>query len=323
MPYVVGTDEAGYGPNLGPLVISASVWEVPDGLRADDLYRVLEGVIAAHPGAGQPGGSGPIAIADSKSLYAPSRGIALLERGVLGALGVLGQAPRSWRATWRALAPRSASALDSLPWFAQYDSPIPLENSPAQVEQAAQTLRAGLASAGVRLVRLEGHAVFEAQFNQLVQAHASKGTVLSQATLALIDGLTADLRSGPILILCDKHGARNSYRWLLEQRFPDALIEVYGESRQESVYRFGPAERRLEIRFRAKAERCLPAALASMASKYLRELAMRALNAFWCARVPGLAPTAGYPADAKRFKRAIAAAQAELGIPDSLLWRIK
>ena len=32
MSYLIGTDEAGYGPNLGPLVISASVWHVPDGL---------------------------------------------------------------------------------------------------------------------------------------------------------------------------------------------------------------------------------------------------------------------------------------------------
>ena len=28
MPYLVGTDEAGYAPNLGPLVISATVWWV-------------------------------------------------------------------------------------------------------------------------------------------------------------------------------------------------------------------------------------------------------------------------------------------------------
>ena len=42
-----------------------------------------------------------------------------------------------------------------------------------------------------------------------------------------------------------------------------------------------------------------------MASKYLRELAMRAFNDFWCTRVPGLAPTAGYPRDARRFKTAI------------------
>ena len=58
-----------------------------------------------------------------------------------------------------------------------------------------------------------------------------------------------------------------------------------------------------------------------MASKYLRELAMQALNEFWCARVDDLKPTAGYPQDAKRFKAAIAAVQAELEIEDRLLWR--
>ncbi len=30
--FVIGTDEAGYGPNLGPLVISATLWETPDEL---------------------------------------------------------------------------------------------------------------------------------------------------------------------------------------------------------------------------------------------------------------------------------------------------
>ena len=28
MPYLIGMDEAGYGPNLGPLVVSASVWQM-------------------------------------------------------------------------------------------------------------------------------------------------------------------------------------------------------------------------------------------------------------------------------------------------------
>ena len=107
------------------------------------------------------------------------------------------------------------------------------------------------------------------------------------------------------------------------QWFPDHLIEVYGEGREESLYRFGPAERRVEFCFRAKGEKCLATALASMASKYLRELAMRAFNAFWCSRIPGLAPTAGYPEDAARFKKSIAAVQAELGIEDCLLWRCR
>jgi hypothetical protein len=77
----------------------------------------------------------------------------------------------------------------------------------------------------------------------------------------------------------------------------------------------------VEIRFVAKGENFLPAALASMTSKYLRELAMRAFNQFWCTRVPNLKPTAGYPLDAVRFKAAIAAAQTELGFSDRVLWR--
>ena len=35
-----------------------------------------------------------------------------------------------------------------------------------------------------------------------------------------------------------------------------------------------------------------------MASKYLRELAMRPFNEFWSRHVPELKPTAGYPLNA-------------------------
>ena len=58
-----------------------------------------------------------------------------------------------------------------------------------------------------------------------------------------------------------------------------------------------------------------------MVSKYLRELAMRAFNDFWCGRVANLQPTAGYPVDAARFRSEIRTAQAELGIADHVLWR--
>jgi hypothetical protein len=48
---------------------------------------------------------------------------------------------------------------------------------------------------------------------------------------------------------------------------------------------------------------------------------MEAFNRFWQRHVPGVAPTKGYPADAKRFRRDIAATQERLKIPDSVLWR--
>jgi ribonuclease HII len=62
-------------------------------------------------------------------------------------------------------------------------------------------------------------------------------------------------------------------------------------------------------------------ALASMISKYVRELLMREFNRFWQAHVPGLKPTAGYPQDAVRYIDAIRPAMAKLGIAERLVWR--
>ena len=39
MPYLIGTDEAGYGPNLGPLVIAATAWQVPDDLPPAEEFK--------------------------------------------------------------------------------------------------------------------------------------------------------------------------------------------------------------------------------------------------------------------------------------------
>ena len=54
-------------------------------------------------------------------------------------------------------------------------------------------------------------------------------------------------------------------------------------------------------------------ALASMAAKYLRELFMEGLNAFFAARVEGLRPTAGYYGDGTRFLEEVGPVLADLG----------
>lgn len=320
MTLLIGTDEAGYGPNLGPLIVSASVWDVPDGVKADDLYGLSGGSIVPQRGRN---GKPVVVIADSKALYQPAKGLGPLESGVMAALGVLDHGPATWRQAWDALAPDSAAARRAIPWYAGYDAPVPVHAGKDEVAAQVELLRAGLARAGVKLVALRSRAVFPEEFNRLVDGHGSKGAALSHVTLALAASLFEAHAAGPVAIVCDKHGGRNRYRDLLERHFPPWLVEVHGESRAASVYRFGPAERRVEVRFQMKAEACLPAALASMASKYLRELAMAAVNDFWARRKPGLRPTAGYPADAKRFREEISGVQAELGIADAVLWRNK
>jgi len=323
MPYLIGIDEAGYGPNLGPLVVSASLWEVPEGTSDGDLYRRLKAVIVPSPQRAAENPNGRVAVADSKLLYKPGGGLRNLERGIYTALSLVGRMGESWRRVWDVLAPESAARLPSIPWYADYDSAAPLDAHPAELAPLAAVVGDGLAAADVRLLDLRSRAVFPQQFNDLLREHDSKGTALSHVSLDLASQLMGPLDGKPISVTCDKHGGRNRYARLLAEHFPDRLIEIHGESREQSIYRFGPPKRRVEFRFRAKGESSLATALASMASKYLRELAMRAFNAFWCRHVPGLRPTAGYPQDAKRFKADIAKKQTELEIEDRVLWREK
>src|SRR5574340_173971 len=144
MSYLIGTDEAGYGPNLGPLVISATVWEVPDGLRGDQLYERLGDVVTASVEQAVRDPARRVAMADSKVLYPSGKGLRHLERGLWAAWAVLGHAPRSWRGVWDLLAPTSADDLLSVPWHADYERPLPMDLDPAELAPLGAALRDGL-----------------------------------------------------------------------------------------------------------------------------------------------------------------------------------
>ena len=64
-------------------------------------------------------------------------------------------------------------------------------------------------------------------------------------------------------------------------------------------------------------------ALASIVSKSVREFWMDAFNAHWTSRLPGLRPTAGYPGDSGRFRRAIEPLCRERGLDPAVWWRAK
>lgn len=326
MPYLIGTDEAGYGPNLGPLVIAATVWHVADDLPPAELYQRLKKCVAARPVKDER----RLAIADSKSLYTPGQGLAGLELGVLAALALLGRQPACWRELWPAVLVEGLDTLHELaPWHVDFDQPLPVEIESARLAKTSDRLAAGLACAGVRLVGVSATAMLPHTFNELVERYGSKGELLSLTTLKLaahaLAALPAAANGGPaepVIITCDKHGGRGHYTGQLQHIFPDDLIRVELESRPESIYRCGP-QHGYEFRFLAKGERMLPTALASMTAKYLRELAMIPFNRFWQQHVPGLKPTAGYPSDATRFWDEIRPAQQQLGITDKMLWRCR
>jgi hypothetical protein len=319
----IGTDEAGYGPNLGPLVVAASAWEVPDLSHQSsiNLYDSLADVVAAT-GSPRARSVTRLPIADSKVLHNSADGVAALERGVFAMAATLGAKPTRWQELWPLLAPSSRSPGETGPWFVDYDSPTPAQVATEEIHIWSDRLRRQF-SQGPRLVALRAAVVYPDDFNRRVAEAGGKGTVLSHTTLSLVQELLTLCGGGPARVSCDKHGGRNRYGELLHEHWPDDWIETREEGREASRYRWGPPERRVEIEFRVGGEETLPCALASMLAKYLRERSMEAFNAFWIARVPGLKPTAGYPVDAIRFRDAIASTQKQLGIADEILWRVK
>ena len=77
MAYLIGTDEAGYGPNLGPLVISATVWEVPDDVGGENLFdRLYYDYLSPPAAATPPGGS----LLPGARIPGPGRGFLLTVR---------------------------------------------------------------------------------------------------------------------------------------------------------------------------------------------------------------------------------------------------
>jgi hypothetical protein len=104
--------------------------------------------------------------------------------------------------------------------------------------------------------------------------------------------------------------------------FDEWSLEVVKESDGYSEYQLIQSGHIVRIIFCEKAEaQCLPVAMASMLSKYLRESLMRRFNSFWQAHLPKLVPTAGYYNDGLRFLNDIQAKRLELGIEDRDLIR--
>ena len=314
---MLGTDEAGYGPNLGPLCIAATAWQIPDGSAGNCLYRSLTDVICSQPVMDR----AKLAIADSKVLYKSGATLELLERGVLAALACLERLPTRWRELWLAVDAAAVPQIDAYPWHEGFDECIPLAASPADVRGRGAALNHGCQVAAVELKDLQATALFPAAFNEAVQGSDNKAEVLSLATLRLVKRVLEGLPNGSAVVLCDKHGGRNRYAALLQHVFPDEFVRVKCESASLGAYEVRHLDRRIEFRFQPKGEQHLPTALASMTAKYLRELAMRPFNAFWQKHLPQLRPTAGYYTDAVRFVREIDVVQRELRIEHGLVWR--
>ena len=311
MTLVIGTDEAGYGPNLGPLVIGATAWRVAAEPGA------AEGSLAAALAAAEAVVGGRL-WGDSKQIYRAGAGFDLLERGVLLALALGGAgSPASWCELAAAV---GGDGGDTIPEQAALAALTVPQTSPAAISlELSCGVREALASQGVAVVAIRCRVVTPGEFNGLLDRGLNKSDILSAATLDLAAGLEAAVVAAePVVIWCDRHGGRRRYAPQVSRAFAAPLVQPVEETPLRSAYRLG---RERSIEFTVGGESRLPVAVASMTAKYVRELAMLAFNAYWAGRQPGLAGTAGYPVDASRWRQEAAAVVERAGVPWDAIWR--
>lgn len=338
MRLVIGIDEAGYGPNLGPLVVAASVWTV-------DKFGIEAGLGPLHPefrDASWSAESPWVPLGDSKKIHRRGEASDALLEGVKFLMRSRhSAAPGSWSEILPHVAATDLPRVESRPWYdTEWVEPVssPPDDASTQHHTAAENK---LRALGITFHRFQARILDEWEFNRAVaSAGDNKANALATWSLGLArDALLAVPQvhgvCDSIEIYCDRLGGRKRYAPLLIETWQDPTanatqtasamwFEVLHESSQCSRYRSIWKEMPLSIQFAVDGDSLFPSAAASMLAKGIRESLMRRLNRFWQQQVGDrLRPTAGYAVDARRFATDIAAARTRLGILEEQWWRMR
>jgi ribonuclease HII len=319
MAWILGIDEAGYGPNLGPFVMSAVACRVAEAHVGSCLWQRLSTAVRRSGDGNKK--DGRLLVDDSKVVYSSAKGLAGLERGTFALL-----APQQLvlDELLVQLCPDDRPEVANEVWYTG-KTPLPNDVAIDELKALSERFRSTCESAEVTTWLVWSTVVCPARFNALVERAGSKSAVLAHAFIRLLrSGLADTTGTEGLLVFIDKQGGRNSYAAQIQHALDKGMVVSGEESMQKSSYHIVGLEREVRLTFQPRADQeyfCV--ALASMVSKYLRELFMGEFNRFWQQHVPGLKATAGYPGDSPRFLEAIRATAENLKIPQNAIWRQK
>ncbi|MBS7338553.1 MAG: hypothetical protein KIG81_11945 [Thermoguttaceae bacterium] len=263
---VLGTDEAGYGPNLGPLTVGASCWLAPNRPAPSTSDPPGDSLLAFLPPAATQNatldqGFSPDALndalspfagnrksvfplVDSKKLFGATRALATLERPCMIAQTLAEIDAPDFRTLLERL---KADASDSLPPW-EVDANLALPSDPKTLreplEESVEAIRRRLDASGTRLLLLAARRVQPREFNALDDRLGLKSAIIAEITTSLVvETLDRALRAlgdaAPerALVLCDKLGGSARYAATLKKRFQCDDVKILREGRDASVYR--------------------------------------------------------------------------------------
>jgi hypothetical protein len=314
---LLGLDEAGYGPFLGPLCVGAAVFRAPldDADKPPCLWEALRGAVCRSPKESTPRRP-RVCVNDSKALKRPAKrgpeghaaALADIELSLLAFLHLADETPIANDAD---LFGRLACA--TLHDDARADArSIPLNHDPALVTLRAGGLARAALEAGVELRTLRVSALDPERFNAECAKHGSKAAVTACMALARLRDLWGELASddeddasGALRIgyaFLDRQGGRTDYAAFLASIDPQAALTTVRRGDTRSAYTLRDGRRELRVLVEVEADsRRFPVALASMAAKYARDLAMLRFNARFAVDHPEMKPTQGYGVDGRRW----------------------
>jgi ribonuclease HII len=332
--YLIGIDEAGYGPSLGPLVVTAVVFQTPS--PDIDLWKSLNKVTSNKSYC-----PNKIPVCDSKAIYQPNRGIKALETAVLAFASLIAETvPNSLtiKQFIQKVHYGDIDRISSLPWYEKYAGiPIPLKADKKQISELSGRLKNECREKSIRFEKVSCRMIDADGFNNAL-AKGNKAELLFDITAELLTDLckTYLQPDNHLEISIGKQGGRTYYQEHIEKVFMPHKIQRVKEKSNCSWYTISAErsvvpknigagrENNCTIKFLKDGEdKEFTIALASMFCKYLRELGMKMFNNFWQEHSPTLKPTAGYYKDSQRFISEIKPLTTKLGLPPENFVRLR
>lgn len=294
---LVGIDEAGLGPILGPLVVSASAFSVPADKTGANMWQLLSESIVPN----KKKLAGRILICDSKKAYTPASGIGHLEKTILAFLKCRAQTPATVAELMEVLAPESKAKIIAAPFYKNIDRQK-LDINPDVVSIAASVLKKDLQKNGINLTYLKSFCLGAGCYNELIEKIRNKSSVVFNLVCRLISEVVKSSSHRNYHFVIDRQGGRMHYAPHLRTMFADMDLKILNEEENISSYQLVSQYKNIRMDFAVKADDdFMPVCLASMACKYLRELLMVAHNNYFTEKCADLKPTAGYWTDGQRF----------------------
>lgn len=294
---LVGIDEAGFGPILGPLVVSSTTFSIQRQSLDADWWKILKKSVnntRKHL-------AGRLLVADSKKAYSKAIGIKHLQRTTLASLKYLGSEPPSLDELLKKLCPQCRPRLNNYPWYSQIHRHS-LSADQQDIAIAAKVFADDLDSNMIKMIDAQSRCLDVAHYNKQVDDVKNKANVLFTAISTLIKRAFDTYGSEQLQIIVDRQGGRVRYRKNLQRMFADMELKILRETPKASSYQLQADGKKMKIHFVVGADSGFFAvSLASMLSKYLRELLIANINNYFTGHYPALKPTAGYWQDGLRF----------------------